>query len=61
MTIIITGVKSPNNTIVARQDLRELIKDRYPLNLYLLATQRLQQTDQQDILSYYQISGVHGR
>ena len=61
MTIITTGVKTPNNTIVARQDLREFVKDKYLLNLYLLATQSLQKTDQQDILSYYQISGIHGR
>jgi hypothetical protein len=61
MTIITAGVKSLNGTIVARQDLRDFIKDKYLLNLYLLGLQSFQQADQAKLLSWYQVGGIHGR
>jgi tyrosinase len=61
MTIITAGASSPNDSVVARQDLRDLIQDQTLFNLYLLALQRFQQVDQQDLLSWYRISGIHGR
>jgi hypothetical protein len=61
MTVFTTGVQSPSQAIVARQDFRDFIKDKYLLNLYLLATVRLQQVDQQDPQSWFQICGIHGR
>jgi hypothetical protein len=56
-----TGVLSPNHTIVARQDLHMFMRDKYSLDLYLLALQRFQQADQRDRLSWFQIGGIYGR
>ncbi|KAF2453655.1 hypothetical protein BDY21DRAFT_292685 [Lineolata rhizophorae] len=44
-----------------RLEIRELAKDRDQFNLYLLGLQRFQAMDQNDMLSYYQIAGIHGR
>jgi tyrosinase len=61
MTIITTGVRSRDGTPVARQDLRVFLQDQDVTNLYLLALQRLQAADQRELLSWFQIAGIHGR
>ena len=60
----ITGVKTgitSDGTVPNRIEIRELQKNNVPWNLYLLALERFQSKDQSDMLSYYQISGIHGR
>lgn len=55
-----TGIGA-NGAVPNRIEIQELQKNNVPWNLYLLALNRLQSMDQSDMLSYYQISGIHGR
>ncbi len=60
----ITGIKTglgANGEVPNRIEIRELQKDNVPWNLYLYALNRFQSKDQSDMLSYYQVSGIHGR
>ena len=60
----VTGVSTsitPDGTVPNRIEIRELQKSNVPWNLYLLALRRFQDMDQSDMMSYYQISGIHGR
>ncbi|PSN64506.1 Di-copper centre-containing protein [Corynespora cassiicola Philippines] len=44
-----------------RLEIRELQKNADQWNIYLLGLQRFQSMSQSEMLSYYQIAGVHGR
>ncbi|KAK4997599.1 hypothetical protein LTR66_003012 [Elasticomyces elasticus] len=55
----ITGVAGLG--IQPRLEIRQLQQNADQWNLYLLGLQRMQQLDQSDKLSYYQIAGIHGR
>jgi tyrosinase len=60
----ITGVQSgrgSNGSIPTRKEIRELQQDADQWNLYLLGLERFQGVDQSQLLSYYQIAGIHGR
>ncbi|KIM27071.1 hypothetical protein M408DRAFT_173274 [Serendipita vermifera MAFF 305830] len=59
MTIITTGVQGGG--IVARQEIRTMMKDQDLFTLYLLALERMQKVDESDPLSWFQICGIHGR
>ena len=60
ITGVQTGIGS-NGELPNRIEIRELQKDDVPWNLYLYALNRFQAKDQSDMLSYYQVSGIHGR
>ena len=55
----VTGVQI--GQVLPRYEIRDL-QNNYPdqFNVYLLGLQRLQQVDQSDFLSWFQISGIHG-
>ena len=55
----ITGLKSSG--IHQRLEIRQLQKNTAQWNLYLLALNRFKGMSQSDKLSYYQVSGIHGR
>ncbi|TVY93845.1 Tyrosinase [Lachnellula willkommii] len=55
----VTGPAS-NGTVVLRQEIRELQKNQTLWTLYVLALDILQYTNQTDMLSWYQIGGIHG-
>ena len=60
----ITGVKTgidTNGAVPNRIEIRDLQSNNVPWNLYLMALNRFQSMDQSDMLSYYQVSGIHGR
>ncbi|KAI9767433.1 MAG: hypothetical protein M1840_005662 [Geoglossum simile] len=60
----ITGVQSgrgPNGSVPLRLEIRELQRNPDLWNLYILGLERLQSVDQKELLSYYQLSGIHGR
>ncbi len=60
----ITGMKTgigANGAVPNRIEIRDLQKNNVPWNLYLMALNRFQAMDQSKMLSYYQISGIHGR
>ncbi|EMD68922.1 hypothetical protein COCSADRAFT_33785 [Bipolaris sorokiniana ND90Pr] len=44
-----------------RLEIRDLARDAEAWNLYLLGMERFMAKDKRDVLSYYQVSGVHGR
>ncbi|TVY40862.1 Tyrosinase [Lachnellula occidentalis] len=55
----VTGPTS-NGTLAVRQEIRELQKDSTLWTLYVLALDFMQYTNQTNMLSWYQISGIHG-
>ncbi|KAI9775145.1 MAG: hypothetical protein M1839_001396 [Geoglossum umbratile] len=60
----ITGVqdgRGQNGSVPLRLEIRELQRNPDLLNLYILGLDRLQSVDQKQLLSYYQLSGIHGR
>jgi tyrosinase len=59
MTIITTGVQGV--PLFARQEIRTMMQDQDLFTLYILAVDRFQRVDQADLLSWFQISGIHGR
>jgi len=63
-TFGITGVQSgrgSDGSVPLRLELRQLQQNTDQWNLYLLALDRLQNVNQTELLSWYQISGIHGR
>jgi tyrosinase len=59
MTILTTGVKG--GPLRARQEIRTMMQDQDLFTLYILAVDRFQKVDQADLLSWFQIAGIHGR
>ncbi|KKA30812.1 hypothetical protein TD95_003673 [Thielaviopsis punctulata] len=60
-SIVVEGIPtSDDGEPPMRPEIRQLRDDEYGWNLYLLALSMLQYTDQDDVLSYYQIAGIHG-
>jgi len=60
----ITGVQSGrggDGSVPLRLEIRQLQQNADQWNLYLLALDRLQNVNQSELLSWYQISGIHGR
>ena len=55
----INGVQTGG--VLQRIEIRQLQQNQPLWNIYLLALKRLQTTNQSELLSYYQISGIHGR
>ncbi|TVY38862.1 Tyrosinase [Lachnellula subtilissima] len=55
----VTGPTS-NGTVVVRQEIRELQKDSTLWTLYILALDFMQYTNQTEMLSWYQLAGIHG-
>ena len=63
-TFGITGVQSGrggDGSVPLRLEIRQLQQNTDQWNLYLLALDRLQNVNQTELLSWYQISGIHGR
>ena len=58
MTILTTGVKGP---LMPRHEIRTMMQDPELFTLYLLALERFQSAEQADLLSWFQIAGIHGR
>lgn len=50
-----------NGSVPLRIEVRELEKDPVAWTLYILGLDMLQYTPQSDMLSWYQIAGIHGR
>ncbi|CZR68874.1 related to tyrosinase precursor (monophenol monooxygenase) [Phialocephala subalpina] len=60
----ITGVHTgsgPNGSIPLQLEIRDLQKDPTTWTLYILGLDMLQYTPQTEMLSWYQIAGIHGR
>ncbi|KAF2641582.1 Di-copper centre-containing protein [Massarina eburnea CBS 473.64] len=57
--IVVTGATDQH--AYPRLEIRELQKNADQFNLYLLALESFQAKDKTDLLSYYQIAGIHGR
>lgn len=63
-TFGVTGVqsgRSGDGSVPLRLEIRQLQQNADQWNLYLLALDRLQNVNQTEQLSWYQISGIHGR
>ncbi|KAF2434294.1 Di-copper centre-containing protein [Tothia fuscella] len=58
-TVSVTGVTADGVTGV-RREIGELSTDKNAWNLYVLAMDKFVKSDTADILSFYQISGIHG-
>ncbi|KAI0842135.1 Di-copper centre-containing protein [Hypoxylon sp. FL0890] len=57
---IVTGSPRLDGQIPLRPDIRDLQKDEDRWNLYILALNYMQFTDQDSPFSWYQITGIHG-
>ncbi|KAI4259586.1 MAG: hypothetical protein LQ352_000654 [Teloschistes flavicans] len=60
-TFAIRGAPVINGQIPQRLEIRQLRKNNAQWNLYLLGLNQMQQMDQSDVRSYYQLSAIHGR
>lgn len=65
-TFGITGVQSGrggdgDGSVPLRLEIRQLQQNADQWNLYLLALDRLQNVNQTELLSWYQLCGIHGR
>ncbi|UNI25054.1 Tyrosinase [Purpureocillium takamizusanense] len=49
-----------NGTIPVRQEIRQMRADKHKWDLFILSMSMFQTADQQDPLSYYQVTGIHG-
>lgn len=54
----VTGVGGPPQM---RLEIRTMEQNPDLFNLFLLGLERFQATDQNNMLSYYQVAGIHGR
>ncbi|SZF02864.1 unnamed protein product [Blumeria hordei] len=54
------GGQGPNGTLPLRLEIRELMKNPEMWTLYILGLDRMQNMDQNELLSWYQIGGIHG-
>ncbi|CAD6504360.1 BgTH12-06091 [Blumeria graminis f. sp. triticale] len=54
------GGQGPNGTVPLRLEIRELMKNSDMWTLYILGLDRMQNVDQNELLSWYQIGGIHG-
>ncbi|KAF1946664.1 Di-copper centre-containing protein [Clathrospora elynae] len=55
------GACNSGSTAAPRLEIRQLKQNADQWNLYLLGMERFMAKDNSDMLSYYQVSGVHGR
>lgn len=58
-TVAITGINTFG--VQPRLEIRQLQQDADQWNIFLLGLDRFQKSDQSDLVSYYQIAGIHGR
>lgn len=58
-TVATTGINAFG--VQPRLEIRQLQQNADQWNIFLLGLRRFQQTDQDDMTSYYQIAGIHGR
>ncbi|KAE9382243.1 Di-copper centre-containing protein [Stipitochalara longipes BDJ] len=61
---VVTGVHTgtgPSGSTPLRLEVRELEQDSITWTLYILGLDMLQYTNQTEMLSWYQITGIHGR
>jgi tyrosinase len=54
----VTGIQGAG--LADRREITELARDEDAFNLYVLALNRFQNSDTNNVLSYHQISGIHG-
>ncbi|OJD37056.1 tyrosinase [Diplodia corticola] len=57
--LAVTGMD--HDTVQPRLEIRDLAKNEFQWNLFLLAMQKFQQTDQADRSSWYSVAGIHGK
>lgn len=50
----------PNGTLPMRMEVRSMRDDKYKWDLFILSLSMFQYADQDDLLSWYQIAGIHG-
>ncbi|KAI9835969.1 MAG: hypothetical protein M1837_003559 [Sclerophora amabilis] len=55
------GGRGSNGSVPFRLEIRQLQRNPDQWNLYLLGLDRLQSVDQRELLSHYQMAGIHGR
>jgi tyrosinase len=55
------GECNGGSTAAPRLEIRDLARNADQWNLYLLGMERFMSKDKRDVLSFYQVSGVHGR
>lgn len=55
--IVVSRLPSVNGTVPIRSEIRQMKRDARKWNLYLLALSMMQNTDQHQALSWYQITG----
>jgi tyrosinase len=58
-TVAVTGITKYG--VQPRLEIRQLQADTDQWNLFLLGMRRFQQSDQNNLTSWYQIAGIHGR
>lgn len=58
-TVVVTGIKTFG--VQPRLEIRQVQQNADQWNIFLLGMKRFQETDQSDMMSYYQIAGIHGR
>ncbi|KAG0650918.1 Monophenol monooxygenase [Hyphodiscus hymeniophilus] len=60
----VTGIptgQGPGGSVPLRQEIRTLEQDPTTWTLYILALDFMQYTNQSELLSWYQVAGIHGR
>jgi hypothetical protein len=61
-TFSVTGVHTgsgPNGSLPLRREIRDLEQDQKSWDLYILGLDFMQSVDQEEMLSWYQIAGLH--
>ncbi|KAL0254953.1 hypothetical protein SLS55_009477 [Diplodia seriata] len=58
-SLAVTGID--HDEVQPRLEIRDLAKNEFQWNLFLLAMQRFQQTDQDERTSWYSVAGIHGK
>lgn len=58
--IVVSSLPAVNSSMPIRPEIRELKRNSRKWNLYILALSMMQHTDQDEELSWYQITGIHG-
>ncbi|TVY16673.1 Polyphenol oxidase 1 [Lachnellula arida] len=61
ITGVQTGVNSEFGTVPSRQNILDLYNDEAQFSLYIQALNSFQQVDENNLTSYFQVAGIHGR
>ncbi|TVY37847.1 Polyphenol oxidase [Lachnellula occidentalis] len=61
ITGVQTGVNSASGATPPRQNILDLYNDQAQFSLYIQALKSFQQVDENNLTSYFQVAGIHGR